>query len=144
MQQQVLITLRGTQSFGAEQPEAIELITRGTMTGRNGKFAISYEETEMTGIPGVTTTFLIFNPRRIILTREGPIHARMVFEKDIKNDALYDMGFGALMVGILAKNIFVDLTEKGGKLEIDYIVEVEQSTSSRNRYELFVEPLSES
>lgn len=143
MQQDVLITLRGTQAYTTEQPESVELMTRGTMTGRNGKFAISYEETEMTGIPGVTTTFLVFNPKRIVLTREGPLHSRMVFEKDVKNDALYDLGFGSLMVGICARNIQVELTEAGGRLAIDYTVEVEQSMSSRNTYEITVEPIKE-
>lgn len=143
MKQEVLITLRGTQTFGSEKPESIELVTRGTMTGRNGKFAVSYEETEMTGVPGVTTTFLVFNPRRIVLTREGAIHSRMVFEQDIKNDALYDLGFGSLMVGICAKKIKVDLSEAGGSLFIDYIVDVEQSMSSRNSYEITVKPIKD-
>lgn len=143
MKQDVLITLKGTQSFGTEKPESIELVTRGTMTGRNGKFAISYEETEMTGIPGVTTTFLVFNPKRIVLTREGAIHSRMVFEKDIKNDSLYDLGFGSLMIGICARDIRVDLSEAGGSLLIDYIVDVEQSMSSRNSYEIAIEPIKD-
>ena len=143
MRQDVLITLRGTQTYSADKPETVELITRGTMTGRNGKFAISYEETEMTGIPGVTTTFLVFNPKRIVLTREGALHARMVFEKGIKNDALYDLGFGSLMVGICARDIQVDLSEAGGQLAIDYTVEVEQSMTSRNTYEITIEPVNE-
>lgn len=143
MQKDVLITLRGTQTYGGDKPESIELMTRGTMTGRNGKYAISYEETEMTGIPGVTTTFLIFNPKRIVLTRDGAVQSRMVFEQDRKNDSLYDLGFGSLMVGICANQIHVDLDENGGKLAIDYTVEVEQSMSSRNRYEISVEPLPE-
>ncbi len=142
MQQEVLITLRGTQTYGDEKPETVELTTRGTMTGRNGKFAISYEETELTGTPGVTTTFLIFNPNRIVLSREGAIRSRMVFEKDVKNEALYDLGFGSLMVGICAKDMAVELSEAGGRLVIDYTVELEQAVSSRNTYELLVRPVS--
>ena len=143
MKQNVLITLKGTQSYGGDQPETIELITRGTMTGRNGKFAISYEETEMTGIPGVTTTFMIFNPKRVVLTRDGAIHSRMVFEKDIANDSLYDLGFGSLMVSVCAKEIQVDLSEAGGTLFIDYTVEVEQSMAGRNTYEISIETIKD-
>ena len=143
MKQNVLITLKGTQSYGADKPETIELITRGTMTGRNGKFAISYEETEMTGIPGVTTTFMIFNPKRVVLTREGALHSRMVFEKDVRNESLYDLGFGSLMVGVCAKEIRVDLSETGGSLYIDYTVEVEQSMAGRNTYEISIESIKD-
>ena len=143
MRQEVLITLRGTQAYAHEKPESIELMTRGTMTGRNGKFAISYEETELTGTKGVTNHFLVFNPKRIVLTREGAIRSRMVFEEDVKNEALYDLGFGSLLISICAKRIVVDLDETGGKLLIDYTVEVEQSMSSRNTYELIIEPIGQ-
>ena len=141
MKQEVLITLRGTQTYAQEKPESVELMTRGTMTGRNGKFAISYEETELTGVRGPTTTFLVFNPRRIVLSREGTIRSRMVFEENVKNEALYDLGFGSLLISICARKISVDLSEAGGSLTIDYTVEVEQSMSSRNTYEIRVEPI---
>ncbi len=141
MKQEVLITLRGTQTYAQEKPETIELITRGTMTGRNGKFAISYEESELTGVKGTTTTFLVFNPKRVVLSREGAIRSRMVFEEDVKNEALYDLGFGSLLISICARKILVDLSEEGGKLLIDYTVDVEQSMSSRNNYEIIVEPI---
>ncbi len=141
MKQDVLITLRGTQTYAQEKPESVELMTRGTMTGRNGKFAISYEETELTGVAGTTTTFLVFNPRRVVLSREGTIRSRMVFEEDVKNEALYDLGFGSLLISICARKIEVELSEEGGSLFIDYTVEIENAMSSRNTYEIRVEPI---
>lgn len=138
MKKDVLITVRGTQTADC-MPERIELITRGTMTGRNGKYAISYEETELTGTPGVTSTFLILNPERVILTRSGDIKSRMVFVKGVKDESLYDMGFGSLLLGVYTKDILVDLSEDGGRLLIDYVVELEQTVTSKNRYEVIVE-----
>ena len=143
MKQPVLITLKGTQAYGREKPESIELTTRGTMTGRNGKFAISYEETELTGNAGVTTTFLILNPERVVLTREGAIQSRMVFVEGVKDESFYDLGFGSLLIGICAQKINVALTERGGTLFIDYTVEIEQSLSSRNSYEITITPIEE-
>ena len=142
MKQEVLITIRGTQTYAGEKPETVELMTRGTMSGRNGKFAISYEETELTGVPGTTTTFLILNPARVVLSREGSIRSRMVFEEGIKHEALYDLGFGSLLIQICARKIAVQLSDTGGSLRIDYTVDIEQTTSSRNAYEILVEPVS--
>lgn len=116
-------------------------MTRGTMTGRNGKFAISYEETELTGVAGTTTTFLVFNPRRVVLSREGGIRSRMVFEEGCKHEALYDLGFGSLLISICAQKIDVALGDTGGSLHIDYTVDVEDSMSSRNAYEIRVQPI---
>ena len=140
MKQEVLITLRGTQTVPGEKPETVELMTRGTMTGRNGKFAISYTETELTGNPGVVSTFLILNPHRVVLTRDGPIKSRMVFVEGVKDESIYDLGFGSLLLGVYTKAIEVDLSESGGRLFIDYSVEIEQSQTSRNSYEILVGP----
>jgi len=139
MKQEVLITLRGTQTIPGEKPETVELMTRGTMTGRNGKFAISYVETELTGTAGVVSTFLILNPHRVVLTRDGPIKSRMVFVEGVKDESIYDLGFGSLLLGVYTRKIEVDLSEAGGRLFIDYSVEIEQSQTSRNSYEILVE-----
>ena len=141
MKQEVLITLRGTQTVDNDPPQTVELVTRGTMTGRNGKFAISYVETELTGNKGVVSTFMIFNPQRVVLTRDGPIKSRMVFVEGMKDESLYDLGFGALLLGISTRKVEVDLHDNGGRLFIDYTVEIENSMSSRNTYEIHVEPI---
>ena len=138
MKKDVLITVRGTQ-INDGTPETVELMTRGTMTGRNGKFAISYVETELTGTAGVTSTFLILNPDRVVLTRDGPVKSRMVFVKGLKDESLYDLGFGSLLLGVFTRDIQVDLTEDGGRLYIDYVVEIEQSVSNHNTYEVLIE-----
>ena len=143
MTQEVLITLRGSQINGDAAPETVELMTRGTMTGRNGKFAISYVETELTGTSGVTNTFLILNPRRVVLTREGSLKSRMVFVEGVREESLYDLGFGSLLLGIFTRKIDVNLEETGGRLFIDYTVEIEQSQTSRNTYEILIEPVSQ-
>lgn len=140
MKQNVLITVRGTQ-MSEDGPQTVELLTKGTMTGRNGKFAISYTETELTGTPGVVSTFLILNPNRVVLTREGPVKSRMVFVKGVKDESLYDLGFGSLLLGVFTKDIEVDLTENGGRLFIDYIVEIEQAVANHNAYEVLIETI---
>ena len=143
MKQEVLITLRGTQTAAGSEPEVVELVTRGTMTGRNGKFAISYTETALTGTPGVVSSFLVLNPHRVVLTREGPIHSRMVFVEGVKDESLYDLGFGSLLLGVFTRQIQVELTETGGRLFIDYSVEIEQNQTSRNSYEILIEPVAQ-
>ena len=142
MKKEVLITVRGTQVTDGT-PETVELMTRGTMTGRHGKYAISYVETELTGTAGVVSTFLILNPNRIVLTRDGPIKSRMVFSKGVKDESLYNLGFGSLLLGIYTRDICVDLSEDGGRLFIDYVVELEQTVSTQNTYEVLVESVKD-
>ena len=143
MKQEVLITLRGTQQYEKDKPETVELMTRGIMLDRNGKYSISYTETELTGTPGVVTTFFIPNSQRVILSREGPIQSRMVFSEGVKDESLYDLGFGSLLLGVFTRKIEVALTENGGRLFIDYSVEIEQNQTSRNSYEILIEPVAQ-
>ncbi|MBO5867894.1 MAG: DUF1934 domain-containing protein [Oscillospiraceae bacterium] len=51
-----------------QEPDVIEFITEGTMVYVDGGWDICYQETELTGLQGVTTLFRI-EPDRIILTR---------------------------------------------------------------------------
>jgi len=144
MKQDALITLRGTQQLPGEKPETVELISKGIFSSCNGKYAISYEETELTGTKGVTTTFFIPNNDRVVLSRKGAIQSKMIFSAGDRHESLYDLGFGALLITIAAKQMQVDLSENGGSLRIDYTVEIEQTLSSRNAYEVIVQPLAES
>lgn len=143
MKQNVLITLRGTQQYMGEKPESIELVTHGIMTSGKNKWAVSYTETELTGTAGVVSTFFVSSPNRVVLSRTGPIQSKMVFDEGQKNESLYDLGFGALLISITAKRVHAELNERGASISIEYAVDVEQSSTSKNSYQITVEPLNE-
>ena len=141
MKQDVLITLRGTQQYLGEKAESIELVTKGIMTSGRSKCAVSYTETSLTGTEGVVSTFFVSGKNRVVLTRTGPIQSKMIFDEGQKNESLYDLGFGALLITITAKQVSAEMTEQGGTIRIDYTVDVEQSTTSHNTYEITVVPV---
>ena len=49
-EQKVLLSVRGRQTYGDQEPDTIELVTEGTMVFRDGGWDISYEETALTGM----------------------------------------------------------------------------------------------
>ena len=59
MKQDVVLSIRGRQRYADQEPEIIELVTDGTMEFRDGGWDISYEESDLTGLAGVTTTFRV-------------------------------------------------------------------------------------
>ena len=79
------------------------------MVLRDGGWDISYEESDLTGLKGVTTTFRV-EPDKVILTRTGNLHSQMVFQQGKSHDSLYQMPFGALMITVCAKSLFFDIT----------------------------------
>ena len=52
MKREVMLSVRGRQNYGGQEPEVIELVTTGTMEFRDGGWDISYEETALTGLEG--------------------------------------------------------------------------------------------
>ena len=113
MKQPVVLSITGRQSYPEQDPEVIELVTEGTMECRNGGWDISYEESELTGLAGVTTTFRV-EPDKVVLTRTGALKSRMVFQQGIPHESLYQMPFGALMLTVQATSLFYDIVPDGG------------------------------
>ena len=135
MKKEVVLSLRGTQTYEGQEPDVIELITEGTMEFRDGGWDISYEESELTGLAGVTTTFRV-EPGKAILERTGNLRSRMVFEKDVPHDSLYQMSFGTLMLTVCAKFLFVDILPEGGVLDLLYSIEIENNAAGMVDYHL--------
>ena len=102
MEKNVVLAIRGTQRYEEQEPEVIELVTEGTMVFRNGGWDISYEESALTGLEGVTTTFRV-EPGKVILTRTGKLNSQMVFQQGVPHESLYQMEFGTLMLTVEAK-----------------------------------------
>jgi uncharacterized beta-barrel protein YwiB (DUF1934 family) len=139
----VLITIRGTQQYAEEEPETLEFVTQGEYSYEPGLAEFSYVESEMTGMPGVVTTFQIEDGSRVTLTRKGSVNSTMVFEVGKKHEALYDLGVGGLLLGLCAKHIFALLNERGGIFDLSYTIELEQSAQGVNSYHIEIKPRQE-
>ena len=68
----VMLHIRGTQNYQDQDPEVIELTTEGTLEKQKEVWEISYEESDLTGLAGVTTAFRV-GPRGVILRRTGKL-----------------------------------------------------------------------
>ena len=135
MKKEVVLSLRGTQTYEGQEPDVIELVTEGTMEFRDGGWDISYEESELTGLAGVTTTFRV-EPGCVILERTGNLRSRMVFRKDVPHDSLYQMSFGTLMITVCAKYLFFDLVSDGGMIDLLYSIAIENNAAGTVDYHL--------
>ena len=135
MKREVVLSLRGTQTYEGQEPDVIELVTEGTMEFRDSGWDISYEESELTGLAGVTTTFRV-EPGCVILERTGNLRSRMVFRKDVPHDSLYQMSFGTLMITVCAKYLFFDLVPDGGVIDLLYSIAIENKAAGTVDYHL--------
>ena len=142
MKRKVLLNIRGRQSYQGQEPEIIELTTEGTMTLRDGGWDICYQESDLTGLEGVTTTFRV-EPGKIILTRSGGLQSQMVFQQGVPHDSLYRMPFGALMITVCASQVLFDITPEGGFIDLVYDIHIEQSEAGVIDYHLDIRAIDE-
>ena len=116
MKKDVIITIASKQNFEGCEPDHINLITAGRLYRRNGKYFISYEESELTGMEGTRTT-LKLEDRQVTMTRTG-----------------------SLAVSTHTSQLINDIGENGGKLSIDYTVEIDSNLAGTHRFEMAVTP----
>ena len=135
MIQTVVLSLRGEQSYPGQDPDVIELVTEGTLEDVDGGWKLCYEESELTGLAGVRTTFQV-QGKTVTLTRTGKLNSQMIFKEGIPHDSLYEMEFGALMLTVCAIQIETNLTQEGGTIDLKYSIEVEQSAAGMIDYHL--------
>lgn len=135
MKQTVVLFIQGRQRYENQEPEIIELTTEGTMEYRSGGWDISYQESALTGLEGVTTTFRV-EPGKVILTREGALKSQMVFEEGVDHDSLYQMPFGALLLTVRATSVFFDIVPDGGTIDLSYNINIENTEAGVIDYHL--------
>ena len=135
MKQAVMLSIRGRQSYDGHEPEVIELVTDGTMEFLDGGWNISYEETELTGLEGVTTVFRV-EPGKVTLSRTGRLNSQMVFQQGVAHESLYQMEFGALMLTVLATSVYYDIVPDGGVIDLVYNISIENTEAGVIDYHL--------
>lgn len=131
----VVLSIRGSQRYEDQEPEIIELTTEGTMEFTKGGWDITYEESALTGLEGVTTTFRV-EPDKVTLTRTGALNSQMVFQQGVPHDSLYQMPFGALLLTVNATSVFYDIVPDGGVIDLSYNIDIENTQAGVIDYHL--------
>ena len=135
MKTPVILSIQGRQTYEGQEPELIELVTEGTLEYRDGAWEIIYEESALTGLEGVTTTFRV-EPEKVSLDRHGQLSSHMVFQLGVSHESLYQVPFGALLVTVQATRVVFDLGPDGGFLDLVYNIAIENAQAGVIDYHL--------
>ena len=139
MRKEVVLSIQGRQMYTDQQPDVIELVTEGVMEKDGDVWQLSYAESDLTGLEGVFTAFLV-EADKITLTRTGKLNSQMVFQEGISHDSLYQVEFGTLMITVCATHVKADLSENGGTIDLSYSIEIEHSAAGCIDYHLDIMP----
>lgn len=138
MRKAVVLSLLGRQNYVGQEPDEIELVTEGTLEDIGDGWELRYEESALTGMQGVVTTFCV-QGKTVTLTRSGRLNSQMVFIEGVPHDSLYQTEFGALMLNVCATKVDANITADGGVVDLVYNIEIEQSSAGTVEYHLDIQ-----
>ena len=124
----VIITITATQTTddAANMDTLAEFTTVGQYSWADGCGTISYLESELTGMEG-TFTSIHYTPQGARLERTGNLVSAMEFTPGVRNAFAYDTPYGSATVGLETLEYTAKLTEQGGTLNIEYVVDFDHS-----------------
>ena len=133
--------------------EKIDLITEGIMTiTPDGGFteeptytvAISYDETELTGMAGArsTVTYRTADRGLVTMIRSGLVSTAMTFKAHHRAICTYDTPYMPFSLGIHALTVDNRLDTEG-EMKLDYIIEIRGARAERCEMTMKVKPEEE-
>lgn len=138
IEKEVVLFVRGEQYHDGVDPNDTELMTEGTMTiADDGVITLSYQETELTGMEGTTTQFVVKGDV-VELNRIGSVNSQMIFQLGRQHSSVYNTPWGALQVDINTSELRHRINEHGGVMEIRYSIAVEHQVTGRNQFKIRV------
>ena len=122
MEKSAVISLRSFSDL--DKDEVIEVVTPGKFHLGESEFKAVYEESEISGMDGTTTT-LVIKDDVLVLEREGSTSTRMEFKKGEDVISLYNTPYGMMNINISTKELDIDMDEDGGVIYTKYVLGLE-------------------
>ena len=122
MEKSAVISIRSFSDL--DKDEVIEVVTPGKFHLGESEFKAVYEESEISGMDGTTTT-LVIKDDVLVLEREGSTSTRMEFKKGEDVISLYNTPYGIMNINISTKELDIDMDEDGGVIYTKYVLGLE-------------------
>lgn len=136
MMKDVVISIHSLTGLGEEE-DSLDFVTDGLYSYADGVASLSYLETEVTGLEGTRTSVKV-SPDKVVVNRDGLVMSRMVFTPGQRSAFQYDTPIGTATMQMDTHRITQRFDERGGEMEIDYVLGLEHAVISRNRFRLNV------
>ncbi|MCM8709713.1 DUF1934 domain-containing protein [Clostridium sp. SYSU_GA19001] len=117
MRKKAIITITSKQKDLDDN--TIEVVTPGEFYKEDGFYYAVYNETELSGMEGTTTTLKI-SPKDFLLSRVGTTTGDMKFSEGNKDKTIYSTPYGVLELKIETTELNVSIDDNGGEVFINY------------------------
>lgn len=137
MRKSVRIQVKGTQIYPDGREDKQDFQVTGSFYKRQGNYYIFYQESEATGMAGVSTALRV-EKNKLTLTRMGAADQRQIFEPGVLHHSNYVTPFVSLYLGALAEEMEISLTELGGHITLKYKLFADEQEISQNTLKILI------
>ena len=119
------------------EPEEVAISSIGKLKRENGRFEISYDETEATGMEGSVTSvsFAEDQPEIISMMRSGSVSTALVFEEHKRHHCIYNTPYMPFEICVHTLKVDNKLREEG-TLSLDYVIEIRGAQAERTKFNM--------
>ena len=133
MDKNVIISVKGTQTAEDQDMNVMELVTEGKYYKKDDAYYVTYDESEVTGMDGTTTTLKVMDGI-VTLIRMGSVNSHFVFQQGQKHVSYYDTEHGAFTISVLANAVDVKMNDHGGEIRVGYELEIDNNKTGENDF----------
>ena len=132
----VTLKVVGTQTSLDGEKNTIEMITQGKYYEKSGSIFLVYDESELSGMEGSTTTLKIDDgdKRKVMMKRFGSNESKLIFEKGSRHKSIYRTMYGDMDMEVVTSQIILVKDEEGlKKLDLSYRISVAGDREMKNK-----------
>lgn len=133
----VIISVKGNQTSNDSDANVIELVTEGKYYKKGQVYFVSYNESEVTGMDGTTTTLMV-EGGIVTLMRTGAVNSQFIFQQGQRHVSYYDTAYGSFTIVVYTNEIKVKVDDNGGEISVDYQIEIDNNDAGKNDFYMLI------
>lgn len=131
-----IIDIVGTQKIDDEK-DVIKVTTTGNYTvAPTGNKFIRYKEYDNENPAMSQNTTIKICDNQIFITRNGGYESQLILELNKRHQCHYATPMGSLFIGVYTNKMDINLNEKGGRLSVEYTLDLDTSNVSENTFDI--------
>lgn len=132
----VILKIKGTQMPSGAEEDVIELITEGKIYNKDNAKYLIYEESELSGMEGCTTSLKITD-NKMEMRRFGRASSQLVFQKGKRHVTNYSTPYGNFRMEILTKELDLSIDEnEKGTISLEYRMSLQGLSEGTNKLDI--------
>ena len=133
---EITLKITGKQKIKDVEEDQMEFVTDGKLYEKNNSIYIMYEESEVSGMKGCTTTIKMTEDS-IKMRRLGDLgmNTELYFETGKRFNSVYNTPYGPMGIEVLTKyvNNNFDKEASKGVIDVEYKISMDAVVESQNR-----------